>query len=87
MITLSLRILPYIQVEVFGRYLNIRVWSSGDAISVFIYAQFRTLQNKTLINMFPLGEAKAFSWLQRSALAVDLPHLLIIAEAAIQSIW
>lgn len=31
---------------------------------------------------------KPFSLLQRSALAVDLPHfVLIIAEAAIQSIW
>lgn len=37
--------------------------------------------------MYPFGEAKTSSSLQKSALAIDLPHfLLIIAEAAIPSI-
>lgn len=37
----------HIQVDLSGRHLDRRVWSSGDRNSAFIYAQFRTLQNKT----------------------------------------
>lgn len=64
------------------------VWSPGDRNSAFTYAQFGTLQNETLINMCPFGEAKTLSWRQRSVLAIDLPHfLLIFAEVLIQGIW
>ena len=36
------------QMDMLGRHLDIRAWSSRDGNSAFVYAHFRTLQNKTL---------------------------------------
>lgn len=37
------------QMDMLGRHLDIRAWSSRHRNSAFVHAHFRTLQNKTLI--------------------------------------
>ena len=73
------------QMDLSGRHLDLRAWSSGDRNSVFIYALSELFKRKLVICVL-WGKPRHYLCV-RVALAVDPPHsLLIIAEAAIKSI-